>query len=77
MSSNFIIVFVGIISLIFTIIVVVNIIKTAKNTELMYQLLKIHFDKIDQDANLTTAKNTKQFESDIHEVWKKIQEENK
>jgi hypothetical protein len=68
----------GVIVLIINIILVINIIKAGKYSELTYELIKSHINKLNekeykQDRQELEKKN---FNKSIHEVWNEIQNEN-
>jgi hypothetical protein len=68
----------GIIVLIINIILVINIIKAGKYSELTYELIKSHINKLNEKEGIQNKQELekKNFNKSIHDVWNKIQNEN-
>ena len=68
----------GIIVLIINIILVINIIKAGKYSELTYELIKSHINKLNEKEGSQNKQELekKNFNKSIHDVWNKIQNEN-
>lgn len=68
----------GIIVLIINIILVINIIKAGKYSELTYELIKSHINKLNEKEGRQNKQELekKNFNKSIHDVWNKIQNEN-
>lgn len=68
----------GIVVLIINIILVVNIVKAGKYSQLTYELIRGHLNKINEKESVQIKKELKQknFNKNIHEVWSEIEKEN-
>ena len=68
----------GIIVLIINIILAVNIIKAGKYSQLTYELIRSHINKLNDKENRQNNQELekKYFNKSIHEVWDDIQNEN-
>jgi hypothetical protein len=68
----------GIIVLIINIILAVNIIKAGKYSQLTYELIRSHINKLNEKENRQNNQELekKYFNKSIHEVWDDIQNEN-
>ena len=76
--SSLIIITFGIIVLIINIILVINIIKAGKYSELTYELIRNHINKLNEKENRQNKQELekKNFNKSIHDVWNEIQNEN-
>jgi hypothetical protein len=68
----------GIIILIMNIILVINIMKAGKYSELTYELIRSHINKLNEKENRQNKEELekKNFNKSIHDVWNEIQNEN-
>ncbi len=68
----------GIIILIINIILVINIMKAGKYSELTYELIRSHINKLNEKENRQNKEEIekKNFNRSIHDVWNEIQNEN-
>ncbi|MCE2741995.1 MAG: hypothetical protein LW701_00235 [Fluviicola sp.] len=68
----------GIIILIINIILVINIMKAGKYSELTYELIRSHINKLNEKENRQNKEEIekKNFNKSIHDVWNEIQNEN-
>jgi hypothetical protein len=68
----------GIVALIINIILVINIIKAGKYSQLTYELIRGHISKINDKESVQIKQEFKQknLNKNIHEVWSEIQKEN-
>ncbi len=68
----------GIIILIINIILVINIMKAGKYSELTYELIRSHINKLNVKENRQNKEEIekKNFNKSIHDVWNEIQNEN-
>jgi uncharacterized ion transporter superfamily protein YfcC len=77
-SSTLTIVF-GILVLIINLIIVFNIVKAGKYSQLTYQLLKHQISKLNEKENNIEKQELekKNFNKNIYEIWNEIQNEDK
>lgn len=79
MSDQFTLyILIGIPVLILNIVVIINIIKAGKYTEMTYNLLKNQIDKTgtNKEREQVTESEKKTFDKNTHQIWDQIQNEN-